>query len=464
MVKVPSALYGAFDNDLGIDWGNSSDDDQEYSEDLDEGGRNRQQSMSGLEDVVNHINSDLRNILSGLISESSGHLQPVTQESALRVLAHDKGVNTQNLKNRIRTIRTREMVSRSRESDGFEDFHIPDEDLQVLQDQLWGDDVDLPLPGDRSDSESNGSDIQLPGGSPDVQVTRPPQRSPERLEPVSRFERRLRSIERFGKDDWEDMTFSNAFDSELSDNDSEDDFVQHAEKVLFDSKGGLLSRQSSAYSIDIPVINITDLTLPNSPSSAEISERVTNLSKKVGIHKRNQKGILKPVNIARIATEKRGSDVSISKMTPRRTLNLQDYEEVLSFKDAGLVYESGEIAQELSKARHDLQKLKERWLRLQAEEESAAVSENKFLLDRIQMRAKKYMTLSKEHDASASHRERYNSAESLYSIALRAQNLISAMDTNRRVFQQQLTLEMQGDRAARIEWLVTKSETKYIIE
>ena len=33
------------------------------------------------------------------------------------------------------------MVSRSRESDGFEDFHIPDEDLQVLQDQLWGDDV-----------------------------------------------------------------------------------------------------------------------------------------------------------------------------------------------------------------------------------------------------------------------------------------------------------------------------------
>ena len=32
MVKVPSALYGAFDNDLGIDWGNSSDDDQEYSE------------------------------------------------------------------------------------------------------------------------------------------------------------------------------------------------------------------------------------------------------------------------------------------------------------------------------------------------------------------------------------------------------------------------------------------------
>jgi len=402
MVKTPTQLYGVFDDELSDDISSVYDDDQENSE-------STSCEHDDFEDVLHQ--NDLRGLLAGLVTGES------------RVL-RDEAVNMQNMNRRVKLDETEHPKN-----------------TELIKPTIGG-------MSESSDSENeSSSNAHL---------------SPR---PISRFEERIRCIEQFGKEDWEDFSFSNAFDSDMSEPESNsEEFVAHAEQVLFSQNGGLLSRQSSANSVELSFrIDSSEFTIPGSPSAAELSERVDELSKKIRVaRKRTNTDVLKNVkDRVRLSGEKRGSDISLGKITPRRTLNLTDYTDILLFKDAGLVYDSGKIGEELERTRQDLKKVKERWLLLQAEDESASISEAGALLESIQSRVEKYVSLD---DTSASNRRLYESAESLYSVALRTKNLITAMDWNRRIFQQQLSLETQGDRAARIEWLVTKSETDYIIE
>lgn len=485
MIKGPAGLFGGFDTELGDDFDYEEDDfdaiiDQDdfwdnFSEDSQEEVVQSAIGLNLLGDGVPRFerqNSDLDQMQQNLNWEHDLQLGPdgqVSQVQALRAL-RARSYDTNELNRRVIRIQQRvkpEQVDPVPESEGFEERsdQLEEEESYEFQLDIPAENIedvlafDFDIEDGFSDSEENFSSSSL-----ERDLLEPP-RKPTREEKLSALERRLRSVENFGKD-WDEFFAKTAAKAEREAEDSsegwpmdpEDRFLHEVETVF--ENDGLLNGNESEGGTELDMLTDTESDfnafvevqhdlhqkmseeMMTAPGVYELTQRVDSLTIRVeNLQKRT----------GTFGNHK--DSPNFGKGTPRRGLAVHEYQFVFDFEDDLSIKGAGLVGNKLKKARKELRQLQQKWKRLQKPISfGSELSEQ--MRDDVEQRVNYYQELVQKYPNKA---ELLEGAQNILSYAERLHEVVNSLEQNRVNFEKQINLESQGDCVERIKTLSFKA-------